>query len=138
MEQFSSIYLQRLHGRLGEVLYEYSRLRFSRYSGPEAWRPAINAFRCPDHITICVDLAGVDQAAIDIQVEPRRLLVRGRREAPEPAGEQGKAVQVLALEIDYGNFERRLELPAEVDPQQVTAEQQNGLLWIRLPLAAQS
>jgi HSP20 family molecular chaperone IbpA len=41
---------------------------------------------------------------------------------------------MLALEIDYGPFERRVELPAEVDVEQARAEQENGLLWIYLPL----
>jgi len=38
------------------------------------------------------------------------------------------------LEIDYGPFEREIELPAEVDAKQARAEQENGLLWIYLPL----
>jgi len=38
------------------------------------------------------------------------------------------------LEIDYGPFEREVELPAEVDVKQARAEQENGLLWIYLPL----
>jgi HSP20 family molecular chaperone IbpA len=68
---------------------------------------------------------------IDLQVEPRRVTVRGSRDAPEPIDQ---AVQMLALEIDYGPFERRVELPAEVDVEQARAEQENGLLWICLPL----
>ena len=50
---------------------------------------------------------------------------------PEPTDH---AVQMLALEIDYGSFEREFELPAEVDVKQSRAEQENGLLWIHLPL----
>jgi HSP20 family molecular chaperone IbpA len=38
------------------------------------------------------------------------------------------------MEIDYGRFERVLELPAEVDPNRVSAEQRDGLLWVDLPL----
>ncbi len=43
---------------------------------------------------------------------------------------------MLALEIDYGPFEREVILPAdvEVDVEQAHAEQENGLLWISLPL----
>jgi HSP20 family molecular chaperone IbpA len=98
---------------------------------PHAWRPAINAFRCEAAVSICVDLAGIDKSLIDLQVEPRRVTVRGSRDAPEPIDQ---AVQMLALEIDYGPFERQVELPAEVDVEQARAEQENGLLWIYLPL----
>jgi len=82
-------------------------------------------------VSICVDLAGIDKSLIALQVEPRRVTVRGSRDAPEPIDQ---AVQMLALEIDYGPFERQVELPAEVDVEQARAEQENGLLWIYLPL----
>jgi len=42
------------------------------------------------------------------------------------------------MEIDYGPFERMLELPAEVDPERVNAEHREGLLWVYLPLRQQS
>ncbi|MGH9693746.1 MAG: Hsp20/alpha crystallin family protein [Bryobacteraceae bacterium] len=101
---------------------------------PAAWQPPINAFRCETCVRICVDLAGVEKSAIDLHVEPRRVIVRGERRPPEPADGHGRALQVLALEIDYGRFERELHLPAEVDVERAHAEQENGLLWISLPL----
>lgn len=99
-----------------------------------AWQPPVNAFRCETAIHICVDLAGVEKSLVDLRVEPRRVILRGSRQAPEPHEKLGRAVQVLALEIDYGPFERELILPAEVDVEQTTAEQEGGLLWIHLPL----
>ena len=41
---------------------------------------------------------------------------------------------MIAMEIDYGPFEREVRLPDEVDVKKVHAEQKNGLLWIHLPL----
>src|SRR3954469_18530247 len=133
MEELSSIRLRHLHGQVGELVYEFTRVQFANANAPEVWRPLINAYACRTEISICMDLAGVDRSTIDVRVEPRRVSIRGRREAPEP-GDGSKILQVLAMEIDYGPFARELELPHEVNPQQVTAEQQNGLLWIRLPL----
>ena len=40
---------------------------------------------------------------------------------------------MIAFEIDYGPFERIVELPIPVDVEQVRAEQRNGFLWIELP-----
>jgi HSP20 family molecular chaperone IbpA len=40
------------------------------------------------------------------------------------------------MEIDYGSFERTIELFDEVDVKKVHAEQTNGLLWIHLPFAS--
>lgn len=104
------------------------------HRAPAAWQPPINAFRCETCVRVCVDLAGVEKGAIDLQVEPRRVVVRGQRRPPEPTERHGRALQVLALEIDYGPFERELILPAEVEVEKAHAEQENGLLWISLPL----
>jgi HSP20 family molecular chaperone IbpA len=38
------------------------------------------------------------------------------------------------MEIDYGAFEREILLPVKVDVEQVSAEQDKGMLWITLPL----
>jgi HSP20 family protein len=101
------------------------------HGAPHLWQPPINAFRCAAGVRICVDLAGVDKSLIDLTVEPRRVIIRGSRETPEPSDQ---TTQILALEIDYGPFEREVPLPAEVDVERAHAEQENGLLWIDLPL----
>jgi len=133
MDPTRSIKLRWLHGTLGDVSYQLTRVQFSRVV-PAKWQPAINAFRCETAVRICVDLAGVEKSMIELTVLPRRVVVRGTREVPEPAHGEGRALQLLALEIDYGPFEREVPLPAEVDVESASAEQENGLLWIYLPL----
>ena len=133
MDPISSIKLRWLHGALHDVTSELARSRFSRFA-PHTWEPAINAYRCENCVRICVDLAGVERSLIDLTVEPRRVLVRGTRELPEPTDAEGRQVQLLAMEIDYGPFEREVVLPAEVEIDKAHAEQRNGLLWISLPL----
>ena len=132
MEPIRHIKLRWLRGRLGDVNYEVTRY-FSQVL-PGKWQPAINAFRCEGGLKVCVELAGVAKSEIDLMVESRRVTIRGNRELPEPPDGDDCAVQVLALEIDYGSFEREVALPLEVDIEQASAEQENGLLWIHLPL----
>lgn len=81
-----------------------------------------------------MDLAGVDKADIDLTIRDQRLSIRGIRDVPEPGEEKKHAMQMIAMEIDYGPFEREVTLPDEVDAQKVRAEQKNGFLWIHLPL----
>lgn len=128
MNSSRHIKLRWLHGTLGDV--SITRLQFWQRAAT-TWQPPINAFRCEKGVRICVDLAGVEKSMIDLTVEPQRVVVRGSREAPEPSGDQ--PVQMLALEIDYGPFEREVVLPIEVDVEKAHAEQKNGLLWIHLP-----
>jgi HSP20 family protein len=132
MDPIRHIRLRWLHGPRGDVSYEVTR-HFSQFL-PGKWRPAINAFRCETELKICVELAGVEKSEIDLMVEPRRVVIRGTREVAEPPCGEGCATQVIALEIDYGPFEREVLLPTDVDVEQSSAEQQNGLLWIHLPL----
>jgi len=134
MADIQNVRLRQLHGQLGAIVYELTRVQFSQSYATARWHPNINAYRCQKCLTICVDLAGIDKDEIDVRVEPQRLLLRGQRQAPEPAGANLQARQVLAMEIDYGPFEREVLLPDEVEPGRVTAEQRNGLLWIYLPL----
>lgn len=133
MDPIKNIKLRWLQGTLHDISYELARSRFYRFAS-HAWEPAINAYRCENCIRICVDLAGVDRSLIDLTVEPRRLVIRGARELPEPTGDEGCAQQLLAMEIDYGPFEREINLPVEVELDQAHAEQRNGFLWIALPL----
>ena len=121
MDPIKNIKLRWLHGVLHDLTSELSRLQFSRFA-PQAWEPVINAYRCEKSIRICVDLAGVDRALIDLNVEPRRVVIRGTRELPEPTDDEGCALQLLAMEIDYGPFIREVPLPAEVEIEQAHAE----------------
>jgi HSP20 family protein len=133
MDSSRTIRLRWLHGSLHDVTHQLVGLRFSR-SSPNAWRPAINAYRCEHCIRICVDLAGVDRSDIDLSLDGRHLSIRGMRDVPEPSDEEKEAMQMIAMEIDFGPFEREVRLPAEVDIKKIHADQKNGLLWIHLPL----
>jgi HSP20 family molecular chaperone IbpA len=82
-------------------------------------------------MSICVDLAGVETAQIELLVESGRLIIRGARQLPEPPS---GCCQIMAMEIDYGPFQREVLLPASIDLAHVTAEQREGLLWIELPI----
>ena len=133
MDPISRIKLRWLHGTLHDVTSELTHARFSQFA-THVWEPAINAYRCDRCFRICVDLAGVERSLIDLTVESRRVIIRGARELPEPKEAEDHPMQLLAMEIDYGPFERELSLPAEVEIDKAHAEQRNGLLWITLPL----
>ena len=137
MDPIKSIRLRWLQGALHDITYDLSRSQFSRFAS-QAWAPAINAYRCQECIRICVDLAGVERSLIDLTVEPRRVVIRGTRELPEPSHSEGHTVQLLAMEIDYGPFEREITFPVDVEIDKAHAEQRNGLLWISLPVRKQS
>src|SRR2546430_9105496 len=108
MDPIGSIKLRWLHGALQDVTYELARSQFQ--FAPHTWEPAINAYRCEKCIRICVDLAGVERSQIDLTVEPQRVLIRGSRELPEPSHDEGRAVRLLAMVIDYGPLVRDVNM----------------------------
>jgi HSP20 family protein len=126
--------LEEIQRDIGDVAVAITRTHFIHFNAPNAWQPAINAFRCGEKFVICAELAGVDKNDIDVRAEPRALIIGGVRRIAEPSCDEAPAVQVLALEIDHGRFERVIELPTDVDPERVTAEHRDGLLWIKLPV----
>jgi HSP20 family protein len=136
--------LRLLEGQIGEVAYQITKVHFSNFrdSGVQ-WRPPINVFQCASCFRICIELAGVQSDQIEVEVESNRIWIRGYREAPEPLQQQElplsaarKAVRVITMEIDHGQFEREVEIPAGYDHGRITTEWENGLLWIFLPRIA--
>ena len=95
------------------------------------FRPALDVYRTddPPAITVVVELAGIDPNGVDAAVVDGVLVVRGRR--ARPAGQRF----YQHIEIDYGVFERRVQLNEAVDSEAASATYENGLLSIHLPLA---
>ncbi|HMO00057.1 MAG TPA: Hsp20/alpha crystallin family protein [Miltoncostaeaceae bacterium] len=84
----------------------------------------------PPSLTVEMNVAGADPAAIDVSLSDDLLVVRGVRRRTG----QGRRVYQHA-EIAWGPFERRLRLGVAVDPSAASAGCENGILRITLPLA---
>jgi HSP20 family protein len=99
------------------------------------FRPALDVYRTddPPAVTVVVELAGIDPDEVDAAVVDGVLIIRGRRS--RPAGDRRFYQHI---EIDYGIFERRVQLNEEVDSEAAKATYENGLLSVRLPLARKS
>lgn len=136
-----TIRLRQLEGQLSEVAYQITKIHFSRFHQPDVgWRPAINVFLCDCYLRISVELAGVDPGEVELTAVRGHLWIRGNRAAPEPPETEShepvpsrKTVRVLAMEINYGRFEREIELPTDLVLDRASTEWSNGLLWISIP-----
>lgn len=95
-------------------------------------RPEIDVVRSddPPQVNVVVEVAGADPDKIQLVVDGRRLLVTGERPRPRTDGEVW-----YRSEIEYGPFERQLELTDDVDAARTTATYERGLLRIVLPVA---
>jgi HSP20 family protein len=83
----------------------------------------------PPALHVLLELPGVDPAAVRIVGAGTTLVVSGVRERPHPA-----AARYQQVEIEYGPFERRIELAEGVDVDAATATYEAGMLRLELPL----
>src|SRR5690349_15348688 len=110
---------------------------YSNFLPSEVWTPNVNLYETEADYRVCVDLAGVDKDKIDISWVDDRLTIRGQRQVPQcpapPCPDTENRMRVHLMEIDHGAFSREIELPPDVQKDQITARYTDGLLWIELP-----
>jgi HSP20 family protein len=71
------------------------------------WEPPVDMFESESDIWIVVALPGVPAESVGLRVEAAELVVQTER-SQRPGIE---TMQIRRLEIPYGAFERRIELP---------------------------
>lgn len=115
--------------------------RFFGFSPTDAWQPSVNLYETVDCFLVCVDLGGMTREEIHVQYDDAPegqasrgagvLLIRGRRQSPlHPDGDRPVAVHLM--EIDHGSFCRLVEIPSEINAEEITAVYHQGMLWVRL------
>lgn len=100
-------------------------VRFS----PRAWAPAVDVYETLDEVVVIVELAGVKQEEIEIEVHGKLLVVRGERRDIK----QGVRRSYSQIEIMWGPFERNIALPSAVNVAETKAYYDDGILEIVLP-----
>jgi HSP20 family protein len=98
-------------------------------SAGASWVPPVDVFEEADNIRITAEVPGVKPEDIEISLEGNLLTVRGTK---QQEAEQ-RTERVHRYERMYGVFERAFTLPASVDPKNIKANYDNGVLTITLP-----
>ncbi|MCW5776933.1 MAG: Hsp20/alpha crystallin family protein [Phycisphaeraceae bacterium] len=121
---------------LGRLRDEMDRL-FERFVGdsgdwwgrtPEGVVPALDVSETDTEVTVRAEVAGIDPKDLDISIAGNVLTVAGeKREETERKDED-----YYHCERRFGSFKRMVHLPESVDPDRVTAEQENGVVTIRI------
>ena len=104
----------------------------ARFSGVRRhFEPQCDCYRTddPPALHLVLELPGVDPNAVRIVAVGTTLVVSGVRERPHPA-----AVRYHQIEIEYGPFERRIELAEDVETERVRTTYESGMLRLEVPL----
>jgi HSP20 family protein len=93
--------------------------------------PPINVFQQGDDIVAIIELPGVDKNDLQIQAKENTIRIAGKKAVDLPEG-----VSVHRRERIFGEFDRTISLPIQLDPDGIKAEYQDGILALFLPRSA--
>lgn len=93
--------------------------------------PPVNVSETEKNWTVTVELPGLAEKDIDVQVMGRQLVVSGERKYEE----EKKNKEYHRVESQYGSFQRTIPLPENIrlDPDSITATYRRGMLEVILP-----
>ena len=118
--------------------------RFVRESyspeGPEealtttSFAPPVDIYEDEHTIAVKMEVPGIDEKDIDVRIENNTLTVHGERKIEKEEKEEN----FRRVERQYGSFTRSFTMPSSVDPGQVSAHYDKGVLKIRLAKKAEA
>src|SRR5438093_7119433 len=96
--------------------------------------PAVDIYEDEHNITLKLEVPGIDEKDIDVRIEGNTLTVHGERKIEKEEKEEN----FRRVERQYGEFTRSFTLPSSVDPGQVSAHYDKGVLKINLAKKAEA
>ena len=98
------------------------------------YAPPVDIYEDEHNITLKMEVPGIDEKDIDVQIVNNTLTVHGERKIEKEEKEEN----FRRVERQYGEFTRSFTLPSSVDPGQVTARYDKGVLKINLAKKAEA
>jgi HSP20 family protein len=96
--------------------------------------PPVDIYEDEHSITLKLEVPGIDEKDIDVRIEGNTLTVHGEREIEKEEKEEN----FRRIERQYGSFTRSFTLPSSVDPGQVSAHYDKGVLKVNLAKKAEA
>jgi HSP20 family protein len=93
------------------------------------WVPAMDLLEMDDHYVVRLDLPGMSEEDVSIEVQDNALTISGERKAEREERERGW----VRVERSFGRFSRSLTLPDGVNPDAIAATFDRGVLEVRIP-----
>jgi HSP20 family protein len=93
---------------------------------PGGWAPAADLYEISDKIVLLLELPGVEENDVKIDLWENYITVHGERRF------KGREENYLCVERSYGSFQRTFRLPAMVEEDKVKAEFKYGVLKISM------
>jgi HSP20 family protein len=114
-----------------EVNRLFSRVGSGDVAERQSWTPSIDVIENEDNIQLKAELAGMDPADINIEVQDNVLTLSGERRFQEEVKED----KYYRIERRYGSFSRSIALPQQINEEGIEAKYENGVLQVSVPKA---
>jgi HSP20 family protein len=101
----------------------------SQLTRPPAFMPMADVAVSDGDLVVTMDVPGLTEDDLSIELVDGYLVVRGEREMPEVADN----VNLAHRERAFGKFERRLKVPDGIDAEAITASLDHGVLSLIVP-----
>uniref|UniRef100_A0A7C4U9U3 Hsp20/alpha crystallin family protein n=1 Tax=candidate division WOR-3 bacterium TaxID=2052148 RepID=A0A7C4U9U3_UNCW3 len=121
--------IRRFEKEMEELLDGFLHSRRSIVFG-HPWKPAINIIETEENLIILVEASGVKSEDVKIKADNDYIIISGKRDDPF----YSENCNYYAMEIDFGNFERIIRLPVEVEIEKISVNNEDGFIKIILPL----
>jgi HSP20 family protein len=96
--------------------------------------PPVDIYEDKHNIILKIEVPGIDEKDIDVSIQNNTLTVHGERKIEKEEKEEN----FRRVERQYGSFTRSFTLPSSVDPGQVSARCDKGVLNINLAKKAEA
>ena len=90
--------------------------------------PPINVFQQGSDLLAIIELPGIDKDSLQIQAQENTVRIAGKKAVSYP-----EDVSVHRRERIFGEFDRTLSLPVQLDPNGIKAEYRDGILALFMP-----
>lgn len=117
-----------LQSRLNSLFQDYSRGQNEETLSAASFAPPVDIYEDDHKLVLKLEVPGVKEEDLDVQVEGRSLTVRGERKFSS----EEKQENFHRIEHRYGTFARSFTLPTTVDAENVKASYNAGVLEVEL------
>ena len=95
--------------------------------------PHMDVSETEKELRVCAELPGVSEKDVDVRLEDDVLVIRAEKKFER----KDEKESYHFMERSYGTFQRALRLPGPVEPEQVQASFENGVLTVTVPKTEQ-
>ncbi len=121
--------MERMRREMDRLWDSFFERRPTRVEEAVEWLPTLDVSETKDNYMVKAELPGIDPKDIDISLMNDVLTIKGEKKQEKEEKEENYHL----IERSYGAFTRSIQLPGQVQSNNISATFKNGVLKVILP-----